>query len=73
MQVVINADMIIKTASLLGALGAIGTVVVWCVKFVDRQKRQDRGVAAMRREQTMICSEGLERTGLQWAGNRCPE
>lgn len=55
MQVVINADMIIKTASLLGALGAIGTVVVWCVKFVDRQKRQDRELAAMRREKTMIC------------------
>ena len=55
MQVTINADTLIKIASVLAALGGIGGVVVWCIKFVDRQKTQDKELAAIRREQTVIC------------------
>lgn len=55
MQVTISADAIIKLAALLGALGGIGGVVVWCVRFVQRQKSQDKEIAAMREEQCLIC------------------
>lgn len=36
----IDVDTIIKISAALAALGGIGGVVVWCIKFVDRQKRQ---------------------------------
>lgn len=55
MEVTINADTIIKLAALLTALGGIGAVVVWCIKFVERQKKQDKEIAAIRKEQTLIC------------------
>ena len=55
MEVTINADAIIKIAAVLGALGGIGGVVVWCIKFVDRQKKQDDELKAIRKEQTLIC------------------
>lgn len=55
MEVTISADGIIKLAALLAAVGAIGGLVVWCIKFVDRQKKQDQELAAIRHEQTLIC------------------
>lgn len=55
MEVTINADAIIKIAAVLGALGVIGGVVMWCIKFVDRQKKQDDELKAIRKEQTLIC------------------
>ncbi len=55
MEVTISADGIIKLAALLAAVGGIGGVVVWCIKFVDRQKKQDQELAAIRHEQTLIC------------------
>lgn len=55
MEVTIGVDTIIKVAALLTALGVIGGVVVWCIKFVERQKRQDKELAAIRKEQTLIC------------------
>lgn len=51
----ITADTIIETASLLAALGVIGGGVFWAYKFVERDKKQSREIAAMRREQTLIC------------------
>jgi len=51
----ISADTLVNFAAVLTALGVIGGVVVWCIKFVDRQKRQDKELAAIRREQTLIC------------------
>lgn len=51
----IDADTIIKLASLLAALGAIGGVVLWGYKFVERNKRQDEELKAIRKEQTVIC------------------
>lgn len=65
----IDVDTIIKLSAVLAALGGIGGVVVWCIKFVDRQKKQDKELAAIRKEQTLICYgilaclRGLEEQG----------
>ncbi|MBD5150948.1 MAG: branched-chain amino acid ABC transporter permease [Oscillibacter sp.] len=50
-----NTDTIIKFAAVLTALGGIGGAVVWCIRFVERQKKQDKELLAIRREQTLIC------------------
>ena len=42
----IDANTIITISAVLAALGGIGGVVVWCIKFVDRQKKQDKELAA---------------------------
>lgn len=55
MEVTISAEAIIQAAAILTALGVIGGVAVWCIRFVDRQKKQDKEIAAMREEQCMIC------------------
>lgn len=55
MAVTITADTLITLASLLTALGAIGGVVLWCFKFVQRNKKQDEELKAIRKEQTLIC------------------
>ena len=51
----IDANMVIRLASLLGALGVIGGLAAWCFRFVGRQKQQDRELASIREEQTIIC------------------
>lgn len=55
MQLTITADSLIKLAALLTALGVIGGTALWCVKFVQRNNRQDKELAAIRKEQTLIC------------------
>ena len=55
MEVTISAEAIVKIAAVLTALGVIGGGVVWCIQFVDRQRKQDQELAAIRREQTLIC------------------
>ena len=55
MEIVITTDTIIKAASLITALGVIGGAVVWCVKFLGRQKAQDKELKALRVENTLIC------------------
>lgn len=55
MEIVITADTVIKAASLVTALGVLAGVLVWCLKFVERQKKQDKEIAAIRHEQTLIC------------------
>ena len=55
MEVTISADVIIKIAAVLTALGVIGGAAAWCIKFVQRQQRQDKEIAAMREEQCLIC------------------
>ena len=51
----IDAKTLIELAALLTALGVIGGAALWAVKFVDRQKKQDQELAAIRHEQTLIC------------------
>ena len=55
MELTISTDTILQAGAVLTALGGIGGVVVWCIKFVDRQKKQDKELAAIRKEQTLIC------------------
>ena len=55
MEITINAQTSITLAAVLSAIDGIGAVVVWCIKFVDRQKAQDKEIAAIRHEQILIC------------------
>ena len=55
MKVIISADTLIALAELVTALGVIGGVVLWCIKFVQRSRRQHEELKAIRREQTLIC------------------
>lgn len=55
MEIVINAETIIEWGKVLGALGVIGGVIAWCVKFVNRQKKQDEELLATRKELTVLC------------------
>lgn len=55
MEVTISAEMLVELAALLTALGVIGGVVVWGIKFISRQQKQDKELAAIRKEQTLIC------------------
>ena len=55
MEVIINADTLISLAELLTALGVIGGVSLWFFKFVQRSRRQNEELRAIRREQTLIC------------------
>lgn len=54
-SVTIDVDTIIKLAQVLTACGVIGGLIMWCVKFVERQQKQDKEIAAIRHEQTLIC------------------
>ena len=51
----IDGEIVIKAASLITALGVIGGVLIWCFRFVTRQKKQDKELAAMSEEQTIMC------------------
>ncbi|MCI9670150.1 MAG: branched-chain amino acid ABC transporter permease [Lawsonibacter sp.] len=52
---IISADTLIALAELVTALGVIGGVILWCIKFVQRSRRQNEELKAIRREQTLIC------------------
>ena len=51
----LDADTVMGAASLLTALGVIGGVLIWCLRFVAQQKKQDKELAAMCEEQTIMC------------------
>ncbi|MDO5544935.1 MAG: branched-chain amino acid ABC transporter permease [Eubacteriales bacterium] len=51
----IDADTIIKAASLLGALGALAAAVIAVYKVVDINRKQTEIINAMQEEQTLIC------------------
>ena len=55
MEVTINADTLVKLAAILTSLGVIGGVLLCCFKFVQRNKKQDEELKAIRKEQTLIC------------------
>ena len=55
MEVTISAENIITAASLLAAFGSLGGVIVWGVKFIERNRQQDRELKAILKEQTLIC------------------
>ena len=51
----IDADIIIKAASLLAALGALTGAVIAIYKQVESNKRQSEVIKEMQEEQTIIC------------------
>ena len=51
----IDADVIIKLASLLGALGALVGVVIALYRQYGSNKKQSEAIKAMQEEQTIIC------------------
>lgn len=51
----IDADFIIKAASLLSALGALVAAVVAVYKVLENNKKQNEFINAMQEEQTLIC------------------
>lgn len=69
MEVTITTDTLVQLAAILTALGVIGGVILWCFKFVERNRKQDEELKAIRKEQTLICYgilaclRGLEEQG----------
>ena len=55
MEFTITTDTLIKLAALLTALGVIGGAVLWCFRFVERNRKQDEELKTIRKEQTLIC------------------
>lgn len=55
MEVTITAQTIITAAAVFTALGVIGGAAAWCLRFVERDRRQSRELAAILEEQTIIC------------------
>ena len=68
MEVTISAETIVKIAGVLTALGVIGGVVLWCFKFVERNKKQDEELKAIRKEQTLTSFAGPS-SGLRLNGH----
>ena len=51
----IDADVIIKLASLLGALGALGGVVIALYRQYESNRKQSEAIKEIQEEQTIIC------------------
>lgn len=51
----IDWDTIINIGKVIGALGAIAGLFVGVYKFIARDRRQQEEIAAIKKEQTMIC------------------
>jgi Na+/H+ antiporter NhaD/arsenite permease-like protein len=62
-----------RLGSVLAALAAIWAAIVWAVRFLDRQKKQDNELSAIRRENKFIfqgvlaCLKGLKEQGCDGA------
>ena len=51
----IDADTIIKAASLLGAMGALAAAIIAVYKVVEMNKKQAEFINSILEEQTLIC------------------
>lgn len=51
----VDADTIIKFATLIGALSAIGALLYKMFKWMEQQKQQETEIAAIKKEQCLIC------------------
>lgn len=51
----INADTIIKVASLLASLGALAAAVVAVYRTLENNERQNDAIKKMKEEQTILC------------------
>lgn len=65
----VDADFIIKAAAVFAAILAIGGSIYKIVTWVQRQKEQDKDIAAIKNEQCLIiygllaCLKGLKEQG----------
>ena len=55
MNVYIDADIIIKAASLLAATGALAGAVIAVYKQIESNQKQSEVIKEMQEEQTIIC------------------
>ena len=51
----VDADVIIRAASLLAALGALVSAIIAVYKVVENNKKQNEVIMNMQEEQTIIC------------------
>ena len=51
----VDTDTIIKFAALSGALSAIGALLYKMFKWMEQQKQQETEIAAIKKEQCLIC------------------
>lgn len=69
MEVVITWQSIVTVAAVIGAIVAIVAYFAKAVRWVDRQKKQDKELAAIKEEQTILtygvlaCLKGLKEQG----------
>lgn len=66
------AEIIITTASIITALGAILSLIVTIIHWIDRQNNQDKQIKAIKDEQRIIvsgllaCLKGLKEQGCNY-------
>ena len=69
MEVTVTWQSIVTVSAVIGAIVAIVAYFAKAVRWVDRQKRQDRELAAIKEEQTVLtygvlaCLKGLKEQG----------
>lgn len=69
MNVTINWQTIVTAAAVIAAIAAIAAYIARCVRWMDRQKKQDEEIADIKKEQTMLvygilaCLKGLKEQG----------
>ena len=69
MSIELSAATVITAAAFLSGLGVIFGIVAWAIRFVDRQKAQDKEIQAIKEEQTVLvygvlaCLKGLQEQG----------
>lgn len=69
MDITLTWQSVITAAAVLGAAVALATYFVKLVHWVDKQKKQDSDIAAIKTEQTLVvygllaCLQGLKEQG----------
>ena len=69
MEVTVTWQSIVTVAAVIGAIVAIVAYFAKAVRWVDRQKKQDKELAAIKEEQTILtygvlaCLKGLKEQG----------
>ena len=69
MVIELSAQNIITAAGLITAAGVIFGAIAWAIRFVDRQKAQDKEIHNIKEEQTVLvygvlaCLKGLQEQG----------
>ena len=64
-----TAEMIIKAAAVLAAVGGIGAAIYKLVHWIDEQKKQTKEISSLKEEQTLLtygvlaCLKGLKEQG----------